>query len=217
MQEVLQPTENKAIVVLCMHRSGSSLVAGILHYLGVDLGVSYFIKAASSNPRGFFEDSRFRWLNATILSCAGGAWNVNVAPELIEAQRFKFKAEIRRYVVGRRGVWGWKCPRTVLTYRLYEPYLENPHFVVVSRDDEAIAQSLFARNEIPIPRGVKFAADYRDHIADLLREFPSTPSILVHYDDILDSPQREIKRLADFVGLYGEVPSGFVGAELRHY
>ena len=216
MQEVLQPTENKAIIILCMHRSGSSMIAGILSYLGVNMGTGYF-EPISKSSRDYCEDRRFRWLNTTILSCAGGAWNVNVAPELIEVQRFKFKAEIRRYVVGRVGVWGWKCPRTVLTYRLYEPYLENPHFVVVSRDDEAIAQSLFARDGIPIQRGLKFAADYRNHIASLLREFPSTPSILVHYEDVLDNPQREIKRLADFVGLYGKVPEDFVDVGLRHY
>ena len=43
------------IVVAGMHRSGTSLVAGYLQSLGVDMGAR-LLAADHANPRGYFED-----------------------------------------------------------------------------------------------------------------------------------------------------------------
>ena len=43
-----------ALVVLGMHRSGTSALAGMLHHLGVALG-DRLMKATLDNPRGYWE------------------------------------------------------------------------------------------------------------------------------------------------------------------
>ncbi|HMB65244.1 MAG TPA: hypothetical protein VKO42_00060, partial [Patescibacteria group bacterium] len=56
----------KTVVVIGMHRSGTSLVAGIMQCLGVDMG-SNLLSGNRGNPLGFFEDEDILDLNKRIL------------------------------------------------------------------------------------------------------------------------------------------------------
>ena len=53
---------NKTIIVLCMHRSGSSVVAGILSFLGVNMGED-LLPPTEHNPKGYYENPAFTYLN----------------------------------------------------------------------------------------------------------------------------------------------------------
>jgi hypothetical protein len=44
------------LVVLGMHRSGTSALTGMLHHLGVALG-EHLMPASADNPRGYWEHS----------------------------------------------------------------------------------------------------------------------------------------------------------------
>ena len=48
----------QALIISGMHRSGTSLIAGMLAQAGVDLG-DRLVPAARDNPLGFFEDADF--------------------------------------------------------------------------------------------------------------------------------------------------------------
>lgn len=207
---------DKTIIVLAMHRSGSSAVAGILHYLGVDMGAEHFMPPSARNPKGYFEDKRFVALNECILASVGGAWNVNVSREWIDYARDKFDGEIRDLVSGRTGIWGWKDPRTVMTFPLYASHLSNVEFIVVARTEESIAQSLLSRNKIPLEQGLEFAATYHQRIAELISEF-AYPAYVVSYEGLVENPERVIRQIACTAGLHGGVPSNFIDAEMRHF
>ncbi|KSW10770.1 hypothetical protein CF15_08305 [Pyrodictium occultum] len=145
----------KTIIVLGMGRSGTSMVAGILHILGVNMG-ERLLGAHWSNPLGHFEDLDFVELNEEILRAAGGSWDNPPAREAILAVAPRFYDRIRPLAEEERRrheVWGWKDPRTSLTVELYLPHLENPYFIVCHRDWEAIARSLKRRDGMSIERG----------------------------------------------------------------
>jgi len=207
---------DKTIVVLAMHRSGSSAVAGILHYLGVDMGAEHFIPPSARNSKGYFEDKRFVALNECILASVGGAWNVNVSREWIDYARDRFDSGIRDLVSGRTGIWGWKDPRTVMTFPLYAPHLCNVEFIVVTRTEGAIAESLLSRNKIPLEQGLEFAAVYNQRIAELISEFAYS-AYVVSYEGLVENPERVIRQIANTVGLHGGVPSNFIDADLKHF
>ena len=56
----------KTVVVLGMHRSGTSMIASILNKLGVSMG-KVMLGKTPSNPLGHFEDKDFYNLNRKIL------------------------------------------------------------------------------------------------------------------------------------------------------
>lgn len=200
---------DKQIVVLCGHRSGSSVVAGILHQLGVNMGTD-LMPPSEHNPRGYFEDMDFVRLNAAILK----PWGWFSLPDVLERKPL-FDNKIKRIVQSREGVWGWKDPRTALTLPLYWEYLTNPYLVVVDRPHLSCAKSLNARDGIPTGLALEFTNRYYRRIYDLVQRY-YCPSIIVRYDHLLRD-DGIINRLAQFLGLDGKVEEGFVDKELCHF
>ena len=63
------------VVVLGMHRSGTSTVARALQSVGVSLGDRLMPAAPGNNDKGFFEDLDIVNFNERLLSAVGHAWH----------------------------------------------------------------------------------------------------------------------------------------------
>jgi hypothetical protein len=160
----------KTIVVLGMHRSATSLVAGGLHHFGVPIG-DQLVPADSSNPKGHWEDTDFRRLNDEILKSAGGSWSNPPLEISIMAQQKVFEPKIKALIKRKqKEIWGWKDPRTTLTIKLFSPHLPNPHFVCCFRDPIEVAKSLQKRNRFSIEKGLELAETYNNRLINFLRE-----------------------------------------------
>jgi hypothetical protein len=125
------------IIVLGMHRSGTSLIAGMLHGIGISMGDS-FLDADSYNPKGYFEDTEFLWINKGILENSGGIWYDPPTVEEMAKGGKKFwntidKTINRKREKSGRNSWGWKDPRTCLTCWTFLPYVEDAKFIVIVR------------------------------------------------------------------------------------
>lgn len=159
---------NKVFIVLGMHRSATSLIAGGLKKMNIDMGKKLLGKD-KSNPFGHFEDKGFMELNKKILNQAGGSWdNPPSEADIIEAGN-EFLKEIKK-LTNKKGLWGWKDPRTTLTIKCYLPYLENPHFICCFREPLEIAKSLQKREGWPINKGIKLTKEYNNRLLQFLRE-----------------------------------------------
>jgi len=89
------------IVVLGMHRSGTSLVAGILRNAGVLMG-DKFLPPDEFNLRGYFEDTDFLWINKGILESAGASWYAPPTVELILSRGEKFRRIAQKTIAEKR-------------------------------------------------------------------------------------------------------------------
>ena len=69
------PPIPRAILILGMHRSGTSALAGLLARLGVELSDDLYGADAEANARGFFEHRGAVALNASILDALGSRWD----------------------------------------------------------------------------------------------------------------------------------------------
>ena len=72
-----RPREDRGrmVVVLGMHRSGTSAVAEAVVRLGVAVGDSLSMDGPSEwNPRGYFEDPELNRINDAVLEAIGGSW-----------------------------------------------------------------------------------------------------------------------------------------------
>src|SRR5512141_1502286 len=69
-------SKTNAFCIAGMHRSGTSLVAALLHACGVFVGPEHELtKPATDNQAGHFENLDFVKLNDDIISHFGGSWN----------------------------------------------------------------------------------------------------------------------------------------------
>src|SRR3972149_6783295 len=88
------------VIVLGMHRSGTSLIASILHLSGISMGKE-FLRPDNGNPGGYFEDLEFLNLNKTVLTQAEGTWRKPPSKERISISGSKNKKYIKELVFKR--------------------------------------------------------------------------------------------------------------------
>jgi hypothetical protein len=163
----MEGTQPTFVVLLSMHRCGSSLTANILQRLGMSLGPFELNGAAPSNPHGHFESVPFMLLNREVQHLAygfrddlpdsaetlarfvetRGRWDDSITiPDKMIAEG---RSLIRALLYSGR-VAGFKDPRTVLTWPFWERVLDGfPRLRVVPvglvRSPHEIAMSLVTR------------------------------------------------------------------------
>jgi len=196
------------VIVLGMHRSGTSLTACLIHQMGVHMG-DKLLGGMGSNPRGHWEDVEFLSLNERILKAAGGSWIYPPSPEKIKALGDRFTKEIRELVErkSRRPKWGWKDPRNSVTYPLYSSYIPSARFVVVHRSRRAIIDSLTRRNGGQYDWG-EVVDKYEDALFNTLRFVPLNNVFYIRYEALVDKRtyRKPLEALADFC--LADIPDG---------
>lgn len=204
----------KTVVVLGNAKSGTSLVAGILHILGVDIGKK-FVEADEYNPKGYFEDYDFVNLTDAIFKAAkSNYWNFPSREKLL-AQRDNFDQQmqklIRKKEQGKR-IWGWKDPWVNILVELFLPHLTNPHFIIIFRNSLAIARSsvtftkgkqreFWVKHPITLFHGLKLANFYDRIILDFFEKYPKLSRLFLAFEEIIDNPVRETKKIGKFLGI----------------
>jgi hypothetical protein len=194
------------VCVLGMHRSGTSLVAGVLGQLGLDLGPDKeFLPPDPNNQSGYFELADLVEINDDILAHYGGSWDE--PPELPDGwEQSSELAQIRdraRRVLGRRFAgsahWAWKDPRTCITLPFWQRLVSGLRYVICLRNPVDVAHSLRSREgeERPLE---KYALDWLRHTASALAYTADRPRILVRYERFFGNADHELRRLAGFVG-----------------
>lgn len=171
------------VVVLGMHRSGTSATTAALNALGVHVGDNLLMRGRLNDAH--YEDRDFLRLNETILHRLDGRWDNPPRIEAIErcAERYAMHIEqlIRRK--NKRKLWGWKDPRTCLTISLYEPFLRDPRYIKVMREPEAVAASLVKRSG----RTLEFWRKLHIHYITCVEKFLHGKShLVVWYEDLTD-------------------------------
>ncbi len=146
-------TKEKAtpIIILGMHRSGTSCLAGALQQAGLYLGkVSEY---NAYNKKGNREHNEIMHLNDSILLYNNSSWysppkkpltwsqeHTTTAKKLINS--FEEKTET--------GYWGFKDPRTLLTFPFWETLLSNPVFIGTFRHPLLATESICKRKDTPL-------------------------------------------------------------------
>ncbi len=185
-------------------RSGTSLIAGLLHRLGVSMGdEAKFIPANEHNSSGYFEDGDFVFLNDEILSGAGGSvWNPPKSTR-IRAQ-VEACSDRARYLIQQRTArdkfWGWKDPRNCLTLDVYREFCK-PAVIVCNRDPNLSAESIKTMNPaISLERAHQLSCEYYERIIGCIRT-ESMPHLIMHHEITLMDPATAIQDLIKFTGI----------------
>ena len=138
---------NKVLVILGMHRSGTSLTAQWLHACGLQLG-DRLHGPDIGNTEGHYEDVDFLDLHESILKefglPYGGYIDVPMPPLQVQQQERISKLIAAKQQANRQ--WGWKEPRTCLFLDLYRELLPGAKYLLVYRDFHEVVGSMIARH-----------------------------------------------------------------------
>jgi len=189
--------ENKTVVVLGNARSGTSMTAGLLSILGVNMnGVD---NPSPQNPKGSFEDKDFITVTTKMhLDLKAGKTREEITSNW--GTRFSECASKRS------GIWGFKSALTHFHLDTIMPLLNNPYFVVVTRNILHNAQSFVVHQRdnygtnVSIESALGNMADSTKVLIHSL-DAVSCPRIHTTYEDIKKYPIREIDKLAKFLSM----------------
>jgi hypothetical protein len=221
------PLRQPVVVVLGMHRSGTSLLMHLAHRLGVAIDED-LVPPARDNPRGFFEARAIVDAHDRILAAFGRSWRSAFEADplpsawwrapAIAAERAALVEHVRRATADPGRLWGFKDPRTVRLLPLWREILDGlalaPRFVVAVRRPDAVIASLVRRSALSPALAAQLWLEHNRAALTLTRR---EDRLLVDYDCLLASPGREIGRLASFLGLPArDDVAAVVEPELNH-
>jgi glycosyltransferase involved in cell wall biosynthesis/GT2 family glycosyltransferase len=191
----------RMLLVLGMHRSGTSAVAGVLAQLGVDF-TEHLIPPDEDNPKGYFEHADVWRLDQHLLESIGSDWNDPAAlpagwqdSEPARGASEALLAIIRRDFAGVR-LAGLKDPRMCRLMPLWNPLLSRagfqPSVVLVVRSPVEVAASVKNRDGI----GFEHAAmAWLRHVLEAEYHTRGLPRVVVSYQSLVQDWRSEVVRV----------------------
>ena len=179
------------------------MVTRLLHACGLYLGPKdALMPPQADNPDGFWEHLGFVGLNDELLDALGGAWdlppktNENLSKDRLDQLRMKARLLIEGFDSG--PIWGWKDPRNSLTLPFWEDLLPGLKTLIIVRNPLEVAYSMRKRNGTSYAFGLRLWEIYNRRLIEAAGE---RDRLLTHYDLFFENAERELQRIANFVGL----------------
>ena len=206
-------------IVLGPPRSGTSLLSGVLHRSGVNMGDQFPGRNSDSNPTGFFEDVHFTGPNAKILSQCGASHLYPPKRERVAEKIEEWSKRTGDVIAARvhQPLWGWKDPRQILTWDVWAPHLANVddvRLVIARRDVSAVIGSMMRLQWLGSEKDARRMVDeYGRRLEQILDEV-DYPRVDVPFDDWWNDIDGQAARLTEFTGL--GINAGLFDENLRH-
>jgi len=199
------------LIIIGMHRSGTSLTASLLQSAGLDIG-SNLVGPHESNIRGHFENVDFLELHRKFLRSQGIQEDGWTLQENIEVEPLYLKEAKKIIIKNDSGKpWGWKDPRTTLFLDFWNNLLPQANFLMVYRSPWDVMDSLYRRNtDIFIQRQPDLAAKiwlhYNKRIINFYNQFPER-CLLVNIETMVNHCQEWLKGINEKFKLNLAFPS----------
>lgn len=184
------------LIVLGMHRSGTSMLTRLINMMGAYVGPeNKLIGFDERNLKGYWERADVFPVNDVILrsrECSWSNladWDMSSAPPLSQQESRVIKTIVLRMDAFRP--WVMKDPRLCLTLPCWTPFLEVPVALLAYRDPLEIASSLQSRGLFPEHSLALW--DY--HGVGALNASAQMPRVFVRYARMLDDPVRGVAEL----------------------
>jgi lipopolysaccharide biosynthesis protein len=220
------------VIVLGMHRSGTSAVTRGLQTLGCALGDKLMQPALGVNDKGFWEDLDIYRLNEDLLADIGSSWNSCqvLTPERLAAPTLRRHRETAKRLLQdklqHKRPFAFKDPRTAMLLPFWKAVLDDLNlsaaYVIVIRNPLEVSQSLARRDAFANEQSLLL---WYLHNRSALDNTEGQRRIVVHYANVLAEPLKELKRIAS--GLQLSAPDAndpavlqyigdFLDSDLRH-
>ena len=229
IEGLVKVKNSKLVVVLGMHRSGTSAITRGLEVLGVNLGDNLY-PAAIDNPKGFWEDNDFLGINEELLAHLDYSvdrlglidWQM---PSTAIVESLELKAEkLVSERCKKNALWGFKDPRTARLLPFWQAVFErvgcDVRYVIATRNPISIVESLYKRSGFE--GGTTFYL-WLEHLIPAISGTMNAKRVVVDYDQLLENPKLQLLRVAKALGVTAPEPlalfafeSEFLDVGLRH-
>ena len=172
---------HQVVVILGMHRSGTSLLTGTLQEAGLVLGD--VVTSAPHNRKGNREALPIRALHDDLLHSSGGSWDHPPSQVIWQPSHRAYRDSI---IAGYQHecFWGFKDPRSLFCLEGWLEVLPKLQPVAIFRHPEAVARSLQAREGMALADGLVLWTLYNQQLLHWMDQF-DVP--LLHFSSDLNA------------------------------
>lgn len=222
----------RALIVLGMHRSGTSAVTGVLQCLKVQLGRHLYHGHTGINDKGYFEHSDIADLNDEVLTALGSSWD-DILPwpkdtwtnRVLDKYSKRLADLIRRDFVS-ADLWAVKDPRVCRLLPWWQRLLDqqniDPRYLLVLRHPASVSRSLQRRDNFSLEKSLLL---WIDHTLQAELYTRSSKRTVLLFESLLTDPMAEMGRIEAALGIgfplspYDAAPciNDFLSAGLRHH
>ena len=229
-KKIRLPLRTDPVVILGMHRSGTTLLTRILSRLGIFMGH----KLQATHEPIFFRD-----FDNKLLSIAHAAWDMplNVS-YLLENEDYKkriinyMRAEVAslrflysyvgfkntwRYFGPQKIRWGIKEPRMTILWSLWKEVYSDAAFIFIHRNGTDVAASLYRREKTQLnilnpghwsslrcrclSRAFELWEEYHALFLHHAVDTGECPIHVLSYENLLADPAEEMNKIGEFLGI----------------
>jgi hypothetical protein len=214
------------VIILGMHRSGTSALGGALEPLGLTVGKSV-MPPKEENPRGFYENSSLMEFHDKFLTSIGSSWRHlgPLDPEGFQGPSpLRFQRKLLRLLIDEFGSDRpmIKDPRMCRLMPLWIPLIQEhfpqARFILPIRHPVEVAHSLRQRGDVTLDQGLKL---WVVHVLEAERTTRSFSRQFTTYDQLMQSPVQTVLSLAKELGLSSHVDAAAISRQidstLRHH
>ncbi|WP_321277435.1 glycosyltransferase [Thiomicrorhabdus indica] len=196
----------QVIFVLGMHRSGTSVLTGLLSRLGLKTG-EHLLPPQEDNPKGFFEDSDFVAFNDKLLNQLALDWSspLIISKGTLNKVLDEYSAESKNLAKQKflhQSINLVKDPRFSVLMPFWQKTLEKLdiecRFIWMIRSPSAVSHSLSERNQIPAELSESIWRAYNFSIMSFLQNHEC---LLLNYEQLLEDPVGTCEKLSDYIHL----------------
>lgn len=204
----------RCIFIIGIHRSGSSMLAGIIKLLGAYFGLETDLrKPGNKNPKGFFENMKVLKPTSKLMS----SFNRDYYSLEIENHLFrgpitdKYKDDIKTLLDEYFFIPGVElvCIKDLKISRLLPLWLEileeggiKPIFMVIFRNPNSVATSYKKSKLDKFLNRIWYIMNlWFNYYRDILNNVPGHDVMFVHYDGLLEDVHGTVKKIANFINL----------------
>ena len=200
--------QKRIVVVLGMHRSGTSAITRGLQVLGVDLGNRLLQAETGNNEKGFWEDIDITAFDVDLLAEMGHDWHT-LAPltpqefERLEVEALKLRAvQLLRDKLADTTIFGLKDPRMCRLMPFWVDVFAHlkldVSFVIACRNPMSVAHSLARRNGFALEKSYLL---WLEHMLLSIKHTANGRRVFVDYDQLLGEPLVQLERISTSLGL----------------
>jgi hypothetical protein len=213
----------QALLVLGMHRSGTSAVTGLLIQLGAQ-GPRTLMQPDEHNPLGFWESDAFCAFHQRLLHAAGTDWDqwTRFSPNDLDAETAaQFAGEFRALLQREFGDAPLIVVKDPRICRFVPFWLRNlaeadimPAAIITVRSPLEVAQSLAARDGFLLEQSLLL---WLRHMLDAELETRTINRSVVRYRDLLEDWRRVTDKISTDINVAWPSESAATDMEIAHF
>jgi len=197
----------KCIIVLGMHRSGTSVLSNLVSLMGCHIGRTDTMPKRADNPKGFFENYKIYKFNQNLLEENNVSWDeYSFTVKDIHKNQFRNYVEQAKVIIQEEfnyvNLFFIKDPRMCLLFPIWEAALEELNIetkcILSYRSILEVSLSLEKRNQFSLVKSMMIWSHYffQSELNSRSKE-----RILIRFNQDYENIEALLKTLSQFIGV----------------